>query len=70
MDIVIDIYLHMPIYTYMPPLLPPQVLLDKARAYLGIAKGNSMLPAYQRLVTTDLDALLAWKNRRVPFVAV
>ena len=52
------------------PLLPRQVLLDKARAYLGIAKGNSMLPAYQRLVTTDLDALLAWKNRRVPFVAV
>jgi len=47
--------------------LGDRALLDKARTYLGIAKGNSILPAYTRIVTSDLDALLAWKNRRVPF---
>jgi len=47
-----------------------RVMLDKARAYLGIAKANSILPSYTKLVTTDLDALLAWKNKRVPFAAV
>ena len=34
---------------------------------MGIAKGNSVMPAYTKIVTSDLDALLAWKNRRVPF---
>lgn len=45
-----------------------KALLDKARTYLGIAKGNALLPAFQRLlVAEDLDALLTWKLRRVPF---
>jgi len=44
-----------------------RAMLDKARTYLGIARGNSVLPSYSRVVTTDLDALLRWKNRRVPF---
>ena len=39
----------------------------QARTYLGIARGNSVLPAYTQVVTSDLDALLRWKNRRVPF---
>ena len=39
----------------------------QARTYLGIARGNSVLPSYTRVVTSDLDALLRWKNRRVPF---
>jgi len=47
-----------------------RALLDKARTYLGIAKGNSILPQYTRVVTSDLDALLAWKNRRVPFADI
>ncbi|KAL1503767.1 hypothetical protein AB1Y20_012235 [Prymnesium parvum] len=42
-------------------------MLDKARTYLGIARGNSVLPSYTQVVTSDLDALLKWKNRRVPF---
>ena len=42
-------------------------LVDKARAYLGIARGNSVLPAFVNVVTSDLDALLRWKNRRAPF---
>jgi len=42
-------------------------MLDKARTYLGIARGNSVLPSYMDVVTTDLDALLRWKNRRTPF---
>ena len=44
-----------------------KALLDKARTYLGIARGNAVLPAYMRVVTNDLDALLRWKNRRLPF---
>ena len=44
-----------------------KALLDKARTYLGIARGNAVLPAYMRVVTNDLDALLRWKNRRTPF---
>lgn len=42
-------------------------LIDKARTYLGIARGNSVLPSYMSIVTSDLDALLRWKNRRTPF---
>lgn len=42
-------------------------LVDKARTYLGIARGNSVLPAFMNVVTNDLDALLRWKNRRTPF---
>jgi len=42
-------------------------LVDKARTYLGIARGNSVLPSFMNVVTTDLDALLRWKNRRTPF---
>jgi len=42
-------------------------LIDKARTYLGIARGNSVLPAFMNVVTNDLDALLRWKNRRTPF---
>lgn len=44
-----------------------KALLDKARTYLGIARGNAVLPAYMHVVTNDLDALLRWKNRRLPF---
>jgi tetratricopeptide (TPR) repeat protein len=44
-----------------------KALLDKARTYLGIARGNAVLPAYMHVVTHDLDALLRWKNRRLPF---
>ena len=44
-----------------------KALLDKARTYLGIARGNSVLPSFMNVVTTDLDALLRWKNRRTPF---
>ena len=42
-------------------------LIDKARTYLGIARGNSVLPSFMNVVTNDLDALLRWKNRRTPF---
>lgn len=42
-------------------------MIDKARTYLGIARGNSVLPAYMNVVTNDLEALLRWKNRRTPF---
>ena len=42
-----------------------RALVDKARVYLGIARGNSMLPKYLDVVTHDLDALLRWKKRRV-----
>ena len=42
-------------------------IIDKARTYLGIARGNSVLPSFMNVVTTDLDALLRWKNRRTPF---
>lgn len=42
-------------------------LIDKARTYLGIARGNSVLPSFMSIVTSDLDALLRWKNRRTPF---
>ena len=44
-----------------------KALLDKARTYLGIARGNSVLPSFMNVVTNDLDALLRWKNRRTPF---
>ena len=44
-------------------------LLTKARVYLGIARGNSMLPKYLDVVTHDLDALLRWKTRRVAFAS-
>ena len=44
-----------------------KALLDKARTYLGVARGNAVLPAYMHVVTHDLDALLRWKNRRLPF---
>jgi tetratricopeptide (TPR) repeat protein len=44
-----------------------KALLDKARTYLGIARGNAVLPAYMHVVTHDLDALLRWKTRRLPF---
>lgn len=44
-----------------------RALLDKARSYLGIARGNSVLSAYTNTVTNDLEGLLKWKNRRVPF---
>ena len=44
-----------------------KALLDKVCTYLGIARGNSVLPAYMNVVTNDLDALLRWKNRRTPF---
>ena len=42
-------------------------LIDKARTYLGIARGNAVLPSFMSVVTSDLDALLRWKNRRTPF---
>ena len=45
-------------------------LIDKARTYLGVARGNSVLPSFMNVVTNDLDALLRWKNRRTPFEAV
>ncbi len=44
-----------------------RALVDKARTYLGIARGNSVLPQYTKVVTSDLDGLLSWKNRRTPF---
>ena len=46
-----------------------RALVDKARVYLGIARGNSMLPKYLDVVTHDLDALLRWKTRRVAFAS-
>lgn len=39
----------------------------QARTYLGIARGNSVLPSFMNVVTNDIDALLRWKNRRTPF---
>ena len=44
-----------------------RTMLDKARTYLGIARGNSVMPQYTKVVTQDLEALLRWKNRRTPF---
>ena len=51
----------------VPTLRDPLPLSTQARTYLGIARGNAVLPAYVGVVTSDLDALLRWKNRRVPF---
>mmetsp|Transcript_43990 Transcript_43990/g.108920 ORF Transcript_43990/g.108920 Transcript_43990/m.108920 type:complete len:397 (+) Transcript_43990:1-1191(+) len=45
-------------------------LIDKARVNLGIARGNLVMGAYVQVVTSDLDALLKWKNRRIPFAEV
>jgi len=45
-------------------------LVDKARTHLGIARGNLVMGSYIQVVTTDLNALLKWKNRRVPFAEV
>jgi tetratricopeptide (TPR) repeat protein len=42
----------------------------QARVNLGIARGNLVMGAYTQVVMTDLDALLAWKNRRIPFAEV
>jgi len=44
-----------------------RAMVDKARTYLGIARGNSVLPAFTKVVRSDLQALLKWKNRRTPF---
>lgn len=41
--------------------------LEEARIYLGIARGDEMLPAFRRMVRDDLGALLAWKSNRTPF---
>jgi tetratricopeptide (TPR) repeat protein len=46
-----------------------RALVDKARTYLGIARGNSVLPQYTKVVTNDLNGLLSWKNRRTPFTS-
>ena len=56
--------------THPSPLLFSSLFVDfdsQARTYLGIARGNSVLPAFMNVVTNDLDALLRWKNRRTPF---
>jgi len=42
----------------------------QARVNLGIARGNLVMGAYVQVVTSDLNTLLAWKNRRVPFAEV
>lgn len=42
-------------------------LIDKARVNLGIARGNLVMGAYVQVVSSDLNALLKWKNRRIPF---
>jgi hypothetical protein len=43
-------------------------LADTARAALGIARANAQFETFAKVVKTDLPALLAWRNRRVPMV--
>lgn len=42
-------------------------MLDNARIYLGIARGNAKVDSFIRVVNDDPAALLAWKNSRTPF---
>ena len=58
---------HLERYFELARSIGDRALIDKARTYLGIARGNSVMPAFMNVVTTDLDALLRWKNRRTPF---
>lgn len=44
-------------------------LVDMARVYLGMARGNAMLRVYVYVIEHDFRALLNWKNRRVQPVA-
>ena len=40
-------------------------LVDMARVYLGMSRGNAMLRTYVYAIEHDFRALLNWKNRRV-----
>jgi hypothetical protein len=40
------------------------------RVNLGIARGSAKKGTYMKLVNTQLDAILAWKNRRTPLEQV
>ena len=40
-------------------------LVDMARVYLGMSRGNAMLKTLVYAIEHDFRALLNWKNRRV-----
>ncbi len=40
-------------------------LVDIARVYLGMARGNQMLKRYVHTINHDMKGLLAWKTRRI-----
>lgn len=40
-------------------------LLDIARCYVGMARGNAMLKRYVHVVNNDLKSLLYWKTKRI-----
>lgn len=42
-------------------------MLDAARVNLGVARAAAWREAYLGVVGGDVDALLHWKNLRVPF---
>ena len=42
-------------------------MLDVARVNLGVARAAAWREAYLGVVSADVDALLHWKNLRVPF---
>jgi len=44
----------------------PNVLVERSRAALGVARGNSQLAAFSAAVAGDVPALVQWRNRRVP----
>jgi hypothetical protein len=39
-------------------------LLDVARCYVGMARGNAMLKRYVHVLNIDTKALLHWKTKR------
>jgi hypothetical protein len=41
--------------------------VDAARVNLGIARGFARMPTFLKVVSSNLNALLKWKNRRTPF---
>ena len=55
---------HLEAFFHLAWSLDDRALLDQARTFLGIAKGNAHLPAYAKLAGSDLPGLLAWKNER------
>jgi len=43
---------------------PTNEVLEIARVYLGMARGNQMLKRYVHIINTDATALLGWKVKR------